>query len=344
MSLFRGGLKMRFNKTKQCLSVTAISIGMLTILFVPLEAVKAEGFALEEIVVTARKREESLQDAPLSISAFTQNELKLRNIVATDQLGEVTPNLTFDSYAPSSGSNASSQIFIRGIGQTDFTAVTDPGVGLYVDGVYMARSMGGAMNFLDLEQIEVLKGPQGTLFGRNTIGGAVLLRTAKPAENFGGNVEVQIGDDNMLNVGVNVDVPLSDTLYGKMSLSSNNRDGYVTRINGGDNLGDDSAVAGRIRLLWKAADNLEFDLIADYTKEDENGAPSVTVGLNEQAIFAHLSNSLFNSACPLTPPPDEDEPDTPPDTPPSPQSRKKIISKPAKPNIPSKPKGLFGED
>jgi len=99
------------------------------------------GFALEEIVVTARKREENLQETPVSIAVFTGGELTHRQITSTDQLGDVTPNLTFDSYAPSSGQNGSSQIYIRGIGQSDFTAVTDPGVGLYIDGVYLARSL-----------------------------------------------------------------------------------------------------------------------------------------------------------------------------------------------------------
>ena len=130
-------------------------------------AANGAGFALEEVVVTARKREESLQDAPVAVSAYTSNELKVRNIQSTDQLADITPNLTFDANAPASGSNASSQIFIRGMGQTDFTAVTDPGAGLYVDGVYYARSIGGALDFLDLERIEILRGPQGTLFGRN---------------------------------------------------------------------------------------------------------------------------------------------------------------------------------
>ncbi|MCK5423820.1 MAG: TonB-dependent receptor plug domain-containing protein, partial [Emcibacter sp.] len=129
-------------------------------------AADKEGFALEEVVVTARKREESLQKTPISLAAFTANDLKIRQIGTTDQLTQVTPNLQFSSQAPSSGSNASSQIFIRGIGQTEFLPSTDPGVGLYIDGVYMARSVGGTLDFADIQRIEVLRGPQGTLFGR----------------------------------------------------------------------------------------------------------------------------------------------------------------------------------
>lgn len=137
--------------------------------------VSQSGFMLEEVMVTARKREENLQSTPIAVSAFTGNELENRQITSTDQLSEVTPNLTFDSVSPASGSSSAGQIFIRGIGQTDFTPVTDPGVGLYIDGVYMARSVGAVLDFLDVERIEILRGPQGTLFGRNTIGGAISI-------------------------------------------------------------------------------------------------------------------------------------------------------------------------
>ena len=118
-----------------------------------------EGFVLEDIVVTARKREESLQDTPVAVTAFNENELRYRQIRSTDQLADVTPNLTFDQASPSSGSSSAAQIFIRGIGQTDFTPVTDPGVGLYIDGIYMARSVGNVLDFVDIDRIEILRGP-----------------------------------------------------------------------------------------------------------------------------------------------------------------------------------------
>lgn len=248
------------------------------------------GFALEEITVTARKREESLQDTPVAVSAFTANELKLRNVKSTDQLADVTPNLTFDSHAPSSGSNSSSQIFIRGIGQSDFTAVTDPGVGLYVDGVYYSRSIGGSVDFLDLERIEILRGPQGTLFGRNTIGGAVALHTRRPAEEFGGSVEVEVGDDDMMNFSADFDVPLTDNLLSKISLTSRKRDGYVDRVIDGKELGDDDVLAGRLALQWMPNDEFELFFTVDGTKEREQGAPSVSLGLNDVQSFAHLTN------------------------------------------------------
>lgn len=248
------------------------------------------GFALEEIVVTARKREESLQDAPVAVSAYTNYELKVRNITSTDRLADVTPNLTFDSHAPGSGSNSASQIFIRGIGQTDFTAVTDPGVGLYVDGVYYARSIGGAFDFLDVERIEILRGPQGTLFGRNTIGGAVSIHTRRPGEEFGGSVEAEIGSDAMRNIALDLDVPILDTLLGKITLASRKRDGYVDRVFDGKELGDDDSLSGRLAVQWRPTDSFELFFAMDGIKEREQGSPSVSLGLNDLQAFAHVTN------------------------------------------------------
>ncbi len=281
----------------------------------------SSGFALEEVIVTARKREENLQSTPISISAFTANELAQRQIRSTDQLADVTPNLTFDSYAPSSGQNASSQIYIRGIGQSDFTAVTDPGVGLYVDGVYYARSYGGNMDFLDLDRIEILRGPQGTLFGRNTIGGAISLHTKRPHNEFAGSVEVEVGSDEMLYGTAHFNIPIAEGLYSNFSITQRNRDGYVERVQLAERqlsgvalatdgvwLGDDDSFGARGAIVWEASDTLNFFITADYTNEDENGAPSTSLGLNEQQTFPYHVNTFengvaFGGNCPFTPPP-----------------------------------------
>jgi len=279
------------------------------------------GFALEEITVTARKREENLQNTPVAISAFSASELEHRQISSSDQLADITPNLTFDSYAPSSGQNASSQIYIRGIGQSDFTAVTDPGVGLYVDGVYYARSFGGTLDFLDLERIEILRGPQGSLFGRNTIGGAIALHTKRPDAELAGSIELQLGDDDKRYVTADVNVPLADGFYSKFSVTSRKRDGYVDRVQlaarqisgtaaptDGSDLGDDDSRSARASFVWEASENLDFFLSLDYTDEDENGAPATSMGLNDEQTFPSHTNRFENGLaglgnCPLAPPP-----------------------------------------
>lgn len=253
--------------------------------------------ALEEVVVTARKRAESMQDTPISIAAFTADSLKNRQIESSDQLTQVTPNLSFSSYSPSAGNNASSQIFIRGVGQTEFLPTTDPGVGLYIDEVYMARSVGATLDFVDLEQIEILRGPQGTLFGRNTIGGAINITTRKPGEEFGGSVDAKIGSDNRQEIRVTVDMPVSDSLLTTVSLGSRKRDGYVDRVLEGDELGDDESIGGRFAALWTPTENSSYYLTADYVKENEGGSPIIFNGLSNN-LFARLAKVGFGGFSP----------------------------------------------
>lgn len=253
------------------------------------------GFALEEITVTARKREENLQSTPISVSAFSEKELEYRQITSTDKLSDITPNLTFDSVSPSSGSSSAAQIFIRGIGQTDFTPVTDPGVGLYIDGIYMARSVGNVLDFLDVERIEILRGPQGTLFGRNTIGGAVSIHSKRPEEDFGGSVQLQVGDDDMRYATGKLNIPISDNLLSNIAVSSRKRDGYVKRINDGIKTGDDDSLAARASLLWTPNEVFELYATADGTKIRENGAPTVSGGVNDVQAFGTFGNAALAS-------------------------------------------------
>jgi iron complex outermembrane receptor protein len=251
---------------------------------------------LEEVVVTARKREENLQNTPVAISAFTAAALERQEITSTADLDRVTPNLQFTGYAPLSGNNSAAQIFIRGIGQTDPSSGVDPGVGLYIDDVYMGRSVGGVMDFRDVSGVQILRGPQGTLFGRNTIGGAVLLTTNLPGKEFGGTVRAGVGDDNLREAFAALNVPLGDTLGARVSVGARKRDGYVTRIVDGVDLGDENTMTAQLSMLWNATDNFTVTLRGDYTHEDENGSPFVFAAINEnQAFPAAISRG---SGCP----------------------------------------------
>src|SRR5437016_10188724 len=122
---------------------------------------------LEEVTVTARKVRENLQDTPVAITAMSGDALEQRQVFQTDKLTQVVPNLQFGTNAPLAGNNASSQVFIRGIGQTDPTSTVDPGVGLYIDDVYIGSAVGARMDLRDINNVQVLRGPQGTLFGRS---------------------------------------------------------------------------------------------------------------------------------------------------------------------------------
>ena len=135
---------------------------------------------LEEIVVTAQKRSENVQKVPIAITAFTAETIQSKGLNNLHALSNLTPNVNLDSRAPFSGDSSVLSASIRGIGQDDFAFNLDPGVGVYLDGVYLARTIGANQNLLDVDRIEILKGPQGTLFGRNTIGGAVNIVTHTP--------------------------------------------------------------------------------------------------------------------------------------------------------------------
>ena len=186
--------------------------------------------AIEEIIVTAQKREESLQDTPVAVTAFTETAIEARGLDDISKIANFTPNLVFDTTSPISGLSSGAIAFVRGIGNSDFSLTTDPGVGIYVDGVYMSRSAGGVLDVLDIERIEVLRGPQGTLFGRNTIGGAINITARKPGNELGGQVAVTAGNFERRDVRASVDVPISDQLRATIAVSEKNRDGFVERV------------------------------------------------------------------------------------------------------------------
>ncbi len=173
----------------------------------------------------------------------------------TTDLDKVAPNLQFHSYGTLTGNNSAAQVFIRGIGQTDATAAVDPGVGIYIDEVYMGRSVGGAMEFRDIASVQILRGPQGTLFGRNTIGGAVLLTTNGPGESAGNSVRLSVGEDNLRELFGAFDLPVGDEWSARISLGGRQRDGYVTRAFDGKDLGDEDMYTGQFASALEALGN-----------------------------------------------------------------------------------------
>ena len=254
----------------------------------------AAGAALEEVVVTAQKRAESLQDTPVAVSAFTAATLENLRIDNIAQIADFTPNMTFDTTSPVSGVSSGAVVFIRGIGQTDFSLTTDAGVGTYIDGVYSSRSVGGVLDVLDVERIEVLRGPQGTLFGRNTIGGAINITSRRPAEQLGGNVMVTVGNQDRLDVRGALDLPLGDNLRASAAVSSKRRDGYVDRVLMGDELGDEDKQSLRLAAVYEPTDALEFYLTYDYTQVDEQSAASVLAGITGgPGTSTHAYNNVY---------------------------------------------------
>jgi len=251
---------------------------------------------MEEVTVSARKREEGLQSAPISITAHTGESLEARGVTQLDEMANFSPNVTFQNNPGFSGASSSAAIYIRGIGQQDFLPTVEPGVGLYVDGVYIARSVGSVLDLVDIERIEILRGPQGTLFGRNTIGGAINVTTVKPNDEFSGKLDFTFGTDDRVDAKGVVNLPISDKLFLKVAFASLNQEGYVERINdGGLDLGDRKSISGRAALRWVPNDRLEVNLAFDGTRTRENG-PAMTLSdirLNK-LDSTELNSALFN--------------------------------------------------
>ena len=180
--------------------------------------------ALEEIVVTARFREENLQETPLAITAVTGTLLEARGATSTLDLDAFVPNTVIAPLGAGWGSTAAA--FIRGIGLGDNSLSFEPGVPIYIDDVYHGRPQGAVMDLLDVERVEVLRGPQGTLFGKNTLGGAVRIVSRKPDGDGSGFLDVGAGSRDRLNIRGSYDFALSDTVYARVSASAKTQDGY----------------------------------------------------------------------------------------------------------------------
>jgi iron complex outermembrane receptor protein len=167
---------------------------------------------IEEIVVTAQKRSKNIQNVPISISAFTANALKERAVGDVSQLSVLSPNVTLNASTPFSGSSTVLGASIRGVGAADFAFNIDSVVGVYVDGVYLGRPIGANQDLLDVDRIEVLKGPQGTLFGRNTIGGAISVVTHDPGNQLRFIGDFTTGSYNRIQARATADILLADNL------------------------------------------------------------------------------------------------------------------------------------
>jgi iron complex outermembrane receptor protein len=257
-------------------------------------AAASDAVTLPEVVVTAQKRSENVQRVPIAITAFTAAALKEKAITDVSGLSRLTPNVNLDTASAFGGANEVLSASIRGIGQDDFAMNLEPGVGVYVDGVYYARTTGANVNMLDVDRVEILKGPQGTLFGKNTIGGAISIVTRTPGDVYKVDAEVTGGSFNRRDFQLTADIPVNDTVLTTITFSSLNRDGYQKRepypglggyvtdpIGSFASAGTDtySTLGGqgqdniRGKLLWKAAANFTVTATADWTHVDESSTP-----------------------------------------------------------------------
>ncbi len=252
--------------------ITRFSILMLPLAVWPTSGAQAQvaeaSAILEEVVVTARRREENLQTVPISVMAFTAEDLEVRGIDNILRLNVLVPNVSINGGAIFDVT--SSEILIRGI----------PGVTVYQDG-FLQGSAGGATgvgllrNVVELERVEILRGPQGTLFGKNSSGGAIQYVTTQPAEEFGARIKTTLGSFNRLDVVANVDLPLSDTFLAKVTGASLTRDGHVESTTIQRDYGDVNNQILRADGLWTPNDNVRARFIGEYSGSNTNGQARV---------------------------------------------------------------------
>ncbi|MBM3347694.1 MAG: hypothetical protein FJY55_14525, partial [Betaproteobacteria bacterium] len=236
----------------------------------PPAGARSEG--IETITVTARRREELLQDVPASVSAFSEADLEKRAVISPRELGQAVPNLNYENV---SGLGNSAKIYIRGVGQEDFTPTRDMGVGVYLDGVYLARLSSPTFDLFDVERFEVLRGPQGTLFGRNTVGGAINITSVKPKMEFESKLDLEVGNFSAWGVKGMINVPLgsSDKAAIRASVYSRDADGWQTNIEDGSKFASTDALGSRVALRYAPSDSWEFNLVGDQLRKRQ--APPV---------------------------------------------------------------------
>jgi iron complex outermembrane recepter protein len=230
---------------------------------------------LEEVVVTAQKREQRLQDVPVSLTALGSDLMERAAITRVTDLEKLVPNFSFDT---AFGVAQDARVTIRGIVGSARNAGFESSVSVFVDGVYAGRPVAQNLNLVNVERVEVLRGPQGTLFGKNTIAGAVNIITRKPGESFEGKVSANIGNYDKRNFNGYVSGALvDDKLFAGASFFSNDRDGYVKNLFDGHMLGTENAYGGDLQLRYLATSDLEANFRFDYLKDDNNGVYTETL-------------------------------------------------------------------
>ena len=240
---------------------------------------------LEEIVVTSTKRQSTLQEVPLAVSVVQADDLKQSQVLDVKDLQFLVPSLRITQLQSSGNTN----FIIRGFGNGANNAGIEPSVGVFIDGVYRSRSASALNDLPNLERIEVLRGPQSTLFGKNASAGVISVITAKPnLDTVEGSASLTVGDYSQVIVKGDVNGPLSDTVGFSLSGSVNQRDGYYDNLAGGDALGELNRYGVRGQLYFEPSDELEVRVIADYSDLDEAccGVANLQNGPTGAAIVA----------------------------------------------------------
>ena len=237
-------------------------VGLIAAIGVPVQ-IQAQGL-LEEIVVTARKREENLQDAPATIAAFTEDILESIGVSSMRDYAQLVPNM----FMIETQNSSFTFVNIRGITQM---RNTDPSVAIVIDGVLSTNAIGMSQELYDIQQIEVLKGPQGALYGRNSVGGAINITTKKPTNEVEGFIRGGAGNGDSYKIQGSVSGPLvEDKLYGRVAVNYSDSDGVRKNVTTGDESDGREDFSVRGRMIWEASENFEVDLRASVSMDEGN--------------------------------------------------------------------------
>jgi len=228
-------------------------------------AVAQESTELEEIIVTATKREQTLQDVPVAVSVTPVETINKASIKDITDLASIIPSLRVTTLQTSTQTN----FVIRGFGNGANNPGIEPSVGVFIDGVYRSRSAGAIGDLVDVSRVEVLRGPQSTLFGQNASAGVISIVTQKPSFEWGGYAEATVGNYNTQILKSKITGPLSDNVAFSLSAVRNERDGYYKELKSGAEINDRDRSDIRGQLLWKASDNFELRIIGDYSTISE---------------------------------------------------------------------------
>ncbi|MDB5970067.1 MAG: hypothetical protein JWQ90_2517 [Hydrocarboniphaga sp.] len=250
------------------------------------EAPKGRSRLIEEVVVTAQKREEAIQDVPISIAAFSAEALDARGVFDTKALPYITPAMTISEFG------GFSFIYIRGVGSDAFVPSADPSVTTYVDGVFVPTSQGFSTDFGGVEHVEVLKGPQGTLFGRNSTGGAISIVTKKPGGEFAADLQGELGNYNERRAKGYFNVPITQSLGVSLDLLYKDQDNQYTHVS--RELVPQQSKSGRLRVDWQLTDDLNLD--ASYFKSEQKGTGSlISKNIKASPLFSFVNIGEDNS-------------------------------------------------
>ncbi|NQY89691.1 MAG: TonB-dependent receptor [Colwellia sp.] len=246
----------------------AVTLAMQPVLAVEIIEDEKNARAIEKIVVTAQKREQYLQSTPLTIDVFSGDQIEKNRIESVQNVANLTPGLSMDAF-PSSQPRP----FIRGVGSADTGAGGDQSTAVYVDEIYMSRPAFLSFDYFDLQRIEVLKGPQGTLWGKNVVGGLIHVITNKADSYFDAKLQATVGNDGIVNTNGMINVPLIENkLFSRFVISASQNDGFAKNINTGSQLMSEDRLSGRAHFLLKAMEDLELGLSFNVVNEDNTGS------------------------------------------------------------------------